>query len=643
MNDPQKALEFDLIKEKLCTYAHSARACARLRGLAPSLSEAVCRRRMADTTAARGLLDRLGTPPLPRTDELEDILALCEVDAMLLPDQLTAVATFAASCRRTAAYLARGLESGLHVARYGEGILDLSALSEDIERSIRGGQVDSGASPALRDIRRKMEQAGEQIKEKLAAMLRGNPNWFSEPFVAQRNGRYVLPVKKAFKGQFPGRVVETSGSGGTFFMEPASVGRLQAALETLQAEEEAELRRILYALTAQVAEQLPVIRANLEIMEELDVLFAKARLSADMRAVPAAVTADRSIRIRGGRHPLIDRAVCVPIDFEIGDGVRGVVITGPNTGGKTVALKTVGLLSMMAQSGLHIPAQEGSSVCLQSGYYCDIGDSQSILENLSTFSGHLTNIVDILARADHESLVILDELGSGTDPAEGMGIAVAVLEELRRRGCLFLATTHHPQIKGYAARTEGVLSARMVFDRETLSPLYRLELGQAGESCALYIAQKLGLAPHLLRRAYEEAYRTEQPAPGAAPGFDPGCPPEEEGPPPERPPSRLQRIPPEAAPAAEVPSFTLGDSVRISPEGELGIVYAQTNAKGEVGVRVKGVNRLVNHKRVTLQMAAEELYPEDYDLSIVLDTVENRKARHQMGKRHRPDLKIELE
>jgi len=242
----------------------------------------------------------------------------------------------------------------------------------------------------------------------------------------------------------------------------------------------------------------------------LDFVFAKAKLSISMKATQIHLTEGREVRLLSARHPLLrnqqDSSPPVPLNFALGNDIRGIVITGPNTGGKTVAIKTVGLLSLMAQSGLHVPADERSSVCIFDSIWCDIGDGQSISQNLSTFSSHMTNIIGVLEKTTENSLILFDELGSGTDPAEGMGIATAILEELLAKGCLFTVTTHYPEIKEFAARTQGVINARMAFDRESLMPLYKLEIGEAGESCALHIAERLGMPRHLLERAKEITY-----------------------------------------------------------------------------------------------------------------------------------------
>ena len=386
-----------------------------------------------------------------------------------------------------------------------------------------------------------------------------------------------------------------------------------------------------------VGENREIFEADKQMAEKLDFLFAKGKLSADMEAREPEISTERKIVITEGRHPLMNRETCVPLNFELGGRGTGVVITGPNTGGKTVSLKTVGLFCLMAQCGLHVPCKS-ASLCMNNQVLCDIGDGQNISENLSTFSAHITNVLDILKKADRESLVLMDELGSGTDPAEGMGIAVSILEELKYSGCLFLVTTHYPEVKEYARQTEGVENARMAFDKETLKPLYRLEQGEAGDSCAFFIAEKLGMPEKMLIRARNAAYGIQEGAEGFGTdslktrSFQPAG-----GP-------RIRRIKVSSGIQKELSEkFSTGDSVMVYPEKKLGIVVKPVNDKGMVLVQIKEEKVWLNHKRVKLKVAASELYPEDYDFSILFDTVENRKARHQMEKRHQEGLEIRSE
>ncbi len=622
--DYYKALEYDIILQRLADCAVSEPAKEKCLSLLPAGSLPEAQRRMEETTQAKNILLKEGTPPLAKMSELQRTLDLIAIHAMLLPDQLAHVLSFLVSCRRMKSFLKRAESTGIEIAFYGGSIHDLADLEDEINRIVRNGQVDDRASHELYRLRQKIAGTGDQIKAKLDALLKKNKAWFSESFVTIKNGRYTLPVKREHKNDVVGTVVELSNSGGTCFIEPVSVRRLQEELSELIIEEEGEVRRILYALTALIEDHLPQIKRNIEAMETLDFLFAKGKFSVAMNAAPVHLTDDGDIRILHARHPLLRYDTAVPLDFAIGGDTHGVIITGPNTGGKTVALKTVGLLALMAQSGLHVCADARSSLCMRKRVLCDIGDGQSIAENLSTFSAHMKNILGILKQADEAALVLLDELGSGTDPAEGMGLAIAILDELREKSCLFVATTHYPEIKEYAAKTRGLVNARMAFDRESLLPLYRLEIGEAGESCALFIAQRLGMPAHMLIKAKAAAY-------GEKPIRDHD----------DAPADLIRVIAKEFVKAEEKPMalphsqrFNIGDSVTVYPKQDIGIVYAKANEKGEVGVQVKGEKHLINHKRLKLKVKAEDLYPEDYDLSIVLDSVANRKARHVMKKRH---------
>ena len=636
-------LEFNIILETLAEHALSQKAMEKLLSLKPFLNERECKAKMQETTEARKILEGIGTPPLASMKELAKILDLTEKGSMLTPEQLTSICGFISSGIRMKKYLKKAEAFQADIAFYGHSFSSLEMLFEEIERCVRNEAVDDDASPALRDVRRKIENTKSAIKKKLDDILRSKKEWFTDGYVTIRNGRFVLPIKKGYKNQLSGTVIDTSSTGSTCFIEPTAVRKLQEELAVLQIDEDNELRKILYTLTVLVEEHINELRINKDCMEILDFIFAKAKLSIEMKAVPVSITTERKIIIKQGRHPLLNPDLCVPLDFEIrgdlgDDSINGVVITGPNTGGKTVALKTIGLLSIMAQSGLHVPVSPGSVFCMHNSIFCDIGDGQSISENLSTFSSHIQTIVAILKDVSSESLVLLDELGSGTDPAEGMGLAIAILEELNQRGCLLVATTHYPEIKAFAKNTKGLTNARMEFDRENLRPLYKLQIGEAGESCALYIAQRLGFPGHMLKRAQMEAYGGRSSGSRDTPTilFDEGNPKIE-----TVSKSKLQKeIPKEKSPSRSE-SFNIGDSVTVYPQKLLGIIYKKTNEKGELGVQIKDKKQLINHKRIKLFLPASELYPEDYDFSIIFDTVENRKARHQLDKGHDVVIKYE--
>ena len=614
MDDINGMLEFDKIRELLKEGASTERARERIDALAPILDQERAEAAIEETTEARKVLDSLGTPPSGSTQEVREIAQEAELGSLLGAQQLDQIRQFAVLCMRLSRYLGKCRDIAPGIAGYGAGIQDLSPLQD-------------------------------QIRLKLENMLRSLRSIFSESFVSNRNGHYTLPVKKEHKNKVPGTVIDASSTGATVFIEPSAISRLREELETLRIEEENEEKMILYTLSAMVADSAEAIRINLEYMEELDFIFAKGKLSVSMKASRPELNTERRIRLVNGRHPLLPIQNSVPLNIEFGGSIKGVIITGPNTGGKTVAMKTVGLLSVMAQCGLHVPCEE-ADLAMNAGFFCDIGDGQSISENLSTFSAHMKNVIRILEQTEEESLVLLDELGSGTDPAEDMGLAVAVLEELRGRGCLFMVTTHYPEVKEYGERTEGVINARMAFDRESLRPLYRLELGESGESCAFYIAKRLGMPQRILNRAGKAAY-------GTVAGKTSKRPPEKTDPKPQQKAAasriRPKRTEPDTGEKRRQrqtqigKKFALGDSVMVYPQKKLGIVFAPANDKGEVGVQIQKRKIFVSHRRLRLHVSAEKMYPPDYDFSILFDTVENRKARHAMERKHVPGLEIRHE
>lgn len=600
-------LDFNTILKTLSDFALSENAKKALLNLKPFLKEKDCKLKMEETTQAKKILDSLGSPPISFMHDLEKILEFTENDSMLVPEQLSSIAQFIYSCNKMKTYLKKAEYLELNLALYGNSFGNLDILLEEIENTIHNNQVKDTASSYLKDIRRKILTTESNIQLKAEAILKNKKECFSDNYIVTRNDILVLPVKKTHRRKIEGTVVDTSSTGSTLFIQPSSIQKLQDELSYLKIEEDSEIRKILYILTAMVEEYSYNLNINKECMEILDIAFAKAKFSEKINAISVPITTERKLKIIQGRHPLINKENCVPLDFNIGDNIKGVIITGPNTGGKTVAIKTIGLLSIMAQSGLHVPVEEGSIFSMYNNVLCDIGDGQSITENLSTFSAHLTNIIKILNYIDGDSLVLLDELGSGTDPDEGMGIAIAILEELRIKNCLFVATTHYPEVKEYAKNKIDLINARMDFDREKLMPLYKLQLGEAGRSCALHIAQKLGFPEHMLYIAEKEVYGKSD--------YNPVY---------NNQKLTLPRIEKDKPVKTPKSSFVMGDSVEVGIEKQLGIVYKPEDELGDVIVQIYGIKKKVNYKQLKLKVSAEELYPEDYDFSIIFNTIEER-------------------
>ena len=626
MTQDMITLGFDQIIHQLQDQAVSQAARQKLSETEPILHEGLCRARMEETTAARCVIENAGIPPLTDTEGTEQALAQAAQGGMLLPEQLTWIARFCSTVRRLRRYLENARIYSAGIASWVTELPDLNELQNEIERAVREDTVLDDASPLLKNLRRQRENTERAIREKLSQILLHHKKELADNYITQRNGIYVVPVQKRFQSAFPGTAVDTSAKGSTVFMEPSAVRALRQELETVQLDVDAEERRILWELSDRVASDEPLMRDALRVMTDLDVLFARAKLSMEMKARPVQITAERKIRLVNARHPLLNRETCVPLNLDLSLPNAGIAITGPNTGGKTVCLKTVGLLTLMAQSGLHIPCGEGTVIAMMDRVLCEIGDSQSISQNLSTFSGHMINVIRILGECSRDSLVLLDELGSGTDPAEGSGLAAAVLEELLRRRCFFMVTTHDPQIKQWAEQTEQIVLGRMAFDRASLKPLYHLETGMSGESCAIEIARRLGMDEGLLGRARQVA------------DHGPGAKPEPVRKPMRIPSGRLQRLSVKKEGTFE--RFSMGDSVLLLPDQKNAIVYQPADDEGNVVIQFQGRKMTVRHNRLKLLVPASALYPPDYDFSIIFDTVANRKAAHTMERKYDPDAVI---
>ena len=650
MEQYYKMLEFTEIRNRLKENASTQAARERIDKLCPVLKEEELYNKLEETKEARKMLDILGNPPGGSIDKIREIVDLADKGDLLSMDELDKVKLFTILTMRTIRYLENGNELGLKLASFGNGMTNLESLKTEIERCIRGGRIDDYASKELLDTRRKIELTEQKIKTKLDQMLRNRKECFSESFVSNRNGHYTLPVKKEYKSQITGSVIDSSSSGATFFIEPSSVAKIRVTMDEYKIQENNEERRILYMLSAMVGNHKSEIDKNLDYLEELDFIFAKGKLSAQMDGIEAKINTDRRLSIVEGRHPLLDKKLCVPLNIAFGEEKRGIIITGPNTGGKTVTLKTIGLFSLMTQCGLHIPCKE-ADIAMNSHVLCDIGDGQSITESLSTFSSHMKNIISILCQISEDSLVLLDELGSGTDPLEGMGIAIAVIEELILKKCNFVVTTHYPQVKEYANKEEAIINARMAFDKESLKPLYMLELGEAGESCAFYIAKQLGMSGELLKRAYTAAYE-KNPYESNLNKNDiekkillsdldsdlqktliSSSNHKSEN-------TMIQKKQPVKQVSQRAFIFQKGDSVMVYPHGKLGIVYKPADEKGDVIVQVQKRKISVNHKRLQIKALSKDLYPPDYDFSIIFDSVLVRKARHDMDRKYTPGLEI---
>ena len=502
-----RTLELPRVLELLANQATSAAAKERARGLTPLTDAEDVERLQEETGAACALLGLQGSPSFSGVKDVSAALLRAERGGMLNTRELLDIAFLLRAARRVKDY--RGDESdrdtvldsmfhALHGGRF---------LEDKITRAIpEENEIADNASAELADIRRHMRAAGAKSRQILQKIV-SSPTYskaLQETLITQRDGRFVVPVKAEFRGEIPGLVHDVSSSGATLFVEPMGVVQANNELKELEAKEKKEIERILMGLSQEAAGIGEDIRWDYDLLVHLDLIFARGQLAYQMGGVRPAVGSDGHILLRHARHPLLEREKAVPIDVELGGKFDTLVITGPNTGGKTVTLKTIGLLTVMAQCGLQIPADSGSRISVFSHVMADIGDEQSIEQSLSTFSSHMVNIVKILEQADDRSLILFDELGAGTDPVEGAALAIAIIGQARDQGARIAATTHYAELKTFAMTTEGVENASCEFDVETLRPTYRLLVGIPGKSNAFAISQRLGLGEEVIRRAREQ-------------------------------------------------------------------------------------------------------------------------------------------
>jgi DNA mismatch repair protein MutS2 len=523
-------LEYPKILDRLRGFCDFSASMALALALEPTSSYDLATARLAETAEARKLfsVQDLG---IGGAHDIRAAADLAVRGGVLDPQQLLDIKSTLISCRELKKSLERKTDEYPRLAQIAAGLPESHGMVDAISRvlSDRGEVLDS-ASPKLGSLRREIKIAHDRLMSRLQKYLTESGNKLQEPIITQRDGRYVIPLRAEFKGQIKAVVHDQSSSGATLFVEPLPVVELNNKVRELELQARDEERRILYELSVQIGEHRDELIYGVENLAMLDLIFAKAKYAEELRASapvlhrlesgkrrsePAegrkevdaqqsSLAGKRSIHLMQARHPLLDPQTVVPIDVDPRPGTRAIIITGPNTGGKTVSLKTVGLLALMAQSGLHIPVQSGSELPCFQAVYADIGDEQSIEQSLSTFSGHITNIIRILREIDHRSLVIFDELGAGTDPQEGAALARAILTFLLDTGCTTLVATHYPELKTFAHSTEGVVNASLEFDIKTLRPTYHLTIGLPGRSNALLIAQRLGLPQPIIESARGE-------------------------------------------------------------------------------------------------------------------------------------------
>ena len=506
------ALEYPKIIEKLTEKASSYMGKQLCKNLEPSTDLETIRLMQVQTKDALTRLFQKGSISFGNVKDIRGSLKRLEIGSALSIQEILAVCGLLENTSRVKTYSRKERNDlpGDSLDSMFDGLSPLTPLSTEIRRCILSEEeISDDASPALRQIRRNMKITNDRIHTQLAGLVNGSARtYLQDSVITMRNGRYCIPVKAEYKGQVPGMIHDQSSTGSTLFIEPMSVVKLNNDLKELYGKEQEEIQVILARLSADVAEYIDSIRTDYKVMTELDFIFARGNLAINMNASKPIFNTEGRIHIREGRHPLLDKKKVVPITVTLGDTFDLLIVTGPNTGGKTVSLKTVGLFTLMGQAGLHIPALDRSELAIFENVYADIGDEQSIEQSLSTFSSHMTNIVSFLKHVDEHSLVLFDELNAGTDPTEGAALAIAILSYLHQRGIRTMATTHYSELKVFALSTPGVENACCEFDVETLSPTYRLLIGIPGKSNAFAIAGKLGLPDYIIEDA--KTHLTEQ-------------------------------------------------------------------------------------------------------------------------------------
>lgn len=509
-----KTLEYYKIIDMLEAFATSSIGKNKCRQLRPLDNLTEIETMQQETADALSRIYQKGSLSFSGVKDVRGSLKRLEVGSTLGIGELLAIRSLLENASRAKAYSRRETEDEHtdSLDNMFELIEPLSPLATEIGRCILSeDEISDDASTGLRQVRRSMKLTNDKIHTQLSSFVSGNSRtYLQDAVVTMRNGRYCIPVKAEYKSQVPGMIHDQSSTGSTIFVEPTTIVRLNNEMRELEIQEQKEIEMILSNLSQLAAENLDAIFDDVKLLSELDFIFARAQLAKSQNATEPRFNRDRIIDIKKARHPLIDKHKVVPIDIRIGETFDLLIVTGPNTGGKTVSLKTVGLLTLMGQSGLHIPAFDNSRLSVFREVYADIGDEQSIEQSLSTFSSHMTNVVRFMETADSDSLVLFDELGAGTDPTEGAALAIAILSTLHERGIRAMATTHYSELKVYALSTPGVENASCEFDVETLRPTYRLLIGVPGKSNAFAISQKLGLPLSIIERAKEQISQEDE-------------------------------------------------------------------------------------------------------------------------------------
>ena len=613
-------LNYNELKEIVKGYCVSGLGKVLIDKLEPSSNLKVVNRRLDETSEGRRLIDASYHIPLVGIFNVLPYIDKIEKGASLDPEDLAIMSDFLRGCRKVKSFIKDKEGYAPTLSSYGESITDLTFIEEEINRCIRGSIVDSNASRELKKIRRGIDECENKIKEKLERFLKNSENkqYIQEFFISKRNGRYTIPIKASYKNYVQGTIIESSSKGTTVFMEPSTVSKYTSELAILKAEESVEEYKILGMLTELINEKIREVKINIEVIAEYDMIWAKAKYSNDIEGIKPRLNEYGYIKIVDGKYPLIKNPV--PLNFEIGDDYRTLIITGPNAGGKTVVLKTVGILTLAVQSGFHIPAKEGTEISVFNKIFVDIGDNQSIENALSTFSSHVKNLAKIIKESSKSTLLLFDEIGSGTEPNEGAALAIAILEELYHKGCITIASTHYGEIKNFSQEHPQFENAAMEFKKDTLEPLYKLHIGKSGDSNALYISKKMGIPDSIIERIrkYIETKNYNYDVINS---------------------SKIIKKKEEIEEVDLKHNYCIGDKVILLDNNESAIVYKELDELNNLTVFYKKEFIKVNYRRVKLELTASELYPEGYDLNQIFISYKERKLDHDIIRGSKKALK----
>lgn len=619
-NKTIEKLNYTKLKELVKSYCVSSLGKELIDKLKPSSDIKQVNRRLEETSEGRRLLDASYHIPLEGVFNINPLIEKMDKGGVLEPSELVTIGDFLRGCRKIKNFIKDKEGYAETLSAYGENITSLEFIEDEINISIKGSIVDSGASKELKKIRNRIDICEGKIKERLEKFIKNpsNKEALQEFFVSERNGKFTVPIKASYKNRVDGTIIETSSKGNTVFIEPNVVSKYSSELISLKAEESIEEYKILAEITEMIYGKLKEIKINIEVIAEYDMIMAKAKYSKEIGGIKPKLNEIQYIKIVNGIYPLIKNPV--PLNFEIGKSYRTLIITGPNAGGKTVVLKTVGLLTLAVQSGFHIEADEGTEIAIFNKIFVDIGDDQSIENALSTFSSHVKNLSEIIKESNKNTLLLFDEIGSGTEPNEGAALAISILEELYKKGCITIASTHYGEIKNFSNNHPDFENAAMEFKLDTLEPLYKLHIGKSGDSNALYIAKKMGISDKIIEKTKRYIEDKDY-------NYDLV----EE--------SKLSKDKTYINSKEKLYEYKQGDKVTLLDNNESGIVYKERDRDNNLIVMVNKEFIKVNYKRIKLEIRAKELYPEGYDMNQLFVSFKERKLEKDIERGSKKALK----